>query len=476
MGRIDSDQVFPDYKPVVAERDNFNREKYVNLAWVNSQEVVPKQREGLGGRTATFNIDGAAPGHVIDLSCFRMGIKMRLVDRDGDPPANGNVIAPINYFCQTMIKQVEIFCNDVCVFNSGPYYAQRALFDAWLNRNTADRDGTLRTQGFIPDPASNLETADLTSMAFKHRALFFGTPNAAVAPPDPAANNVVFDNEPRTFYVPLITDLSDVEEPLVSQVDVRINVEFHENSHILWAAGAAVAGNFGLDIMAADMRVKMMQCAEGYERSLEAKLEKAPIKYRHKRIEPKPLTIPANSSTLSSSNITQSSTNPERLLVVMQPERLTRCGYEDNPLNFGAIFRAQGWDEAADNRPTTHMTGVNVFVNGASLVRQTANNASSFARLHHQEMTEKTGSTHFGNGFPFYHFERGNYVQIYDCTKSGRGGTSGSVRQPTKQGTLSLDIQLSEPVHEPIQVLVLQEYNASFTINKNRSVITQYLD
>jgi hypothetical protein len=49
----------------VAERDNFNREKYVNLTWVNSQEMVPKQREGNGGRTVSFNIDGAAPGHVI---------------------------------------------------------------------------------------------------------------------------------------------------------------------------------------------------------------------------------------------------------------------------------------------------------------------------------------------------------------------------------------------------------------------------
>jgi hypothetical protein len=476
MGKIDSDQAFPDYRPVVAERDNFNKEKYVNLAWINSQEVVPKQREGLGGRTVSFNIDAAAPGHVIPLDCFRMGLKLRLVDPDGAPPANGHVVAPINYFCQTMIKQVEIFFNDVCVFNSGPYYAQRALFDAWLNRNTADRDGTLRTQGFIPDPAAHLETAALASTAFRGRALFFGTPNN-VGAADPAANQVVYDNDPRTFYVPLITDLTDIEEPLISQVDIRVNIEFHDDTHVLWMTGdAAVASNFKLDIVSADMRVKLMQCSEGYERSLEAKLEKAPIKYRHKRIEPKPLSIPANSSTLSSSNITQSSTNPERIMILMQPERLTRSGYEENPLNFGSIFRAQGWDPDNNLRPVSNLVGVSVAINGAPLVRQTADNASSLARLHHQEMTEKTGSTHYGNGFPFYHFERGNYVQLYDCTKSGRGGTSGSVRQPTKQGTLSLDLQFSQPLHETLQVLILQEYNASFTINKNRSVVTQYLD
>jgi hypothetical protein len=345
--KIDSDQAFPNYTPVVAERDNFNREKFVNLTWVNSQEIVPKQREGLGGRTVSFNIDGAAPGHVIDPDSFRMGITLKLVDADGNPPANGHVIAPINYFCQTMIKQVEIFLNDVCVFNSGPYYAQRALFDAWLNRNTADRDGTLRTHGFIPDGASHLETASLDSVGFKSRACFFGTPAPPAAAGAAANNNVVFDNEPRKFFVPLITDLGNVEEPIMSQVDIRINIEFHDDAHILWAAGPAVALNYKLDIVSCDMRVTMLQASEGYERSLEAKLEKEPFKYRHKRVEVKPLTIPAGSSTLSSNSITQSSTNPERIMILMQPERLTRCGYAHNPLNFGSVFKAVGWTEAA---------------------------------------------------------------------------------------------------------------------------------
>jgi hypothetical protein len=475
MGKIDSDQAFPNYKPVVAEIDNFNREKYVNLTWVNSQEIVPKQREGNGGRTVSFFIGGAAPGHVIDLNSFQMGITMKLVNAAGQPPATGHVIAPINYFCQTMIKQVEIFLNDISVFNSGPYYAQRALFDAWLNRNTADRDGTLRTQGFAADSASQLETATFDSVGFKTRACFFGVPKPPPAEEGAVAtNNVVFDNEEHKFFVPLITDLADISEPLMSQVNIRINVDFHDDAHILWATGPAATSDYKLDIVSCDMRVVMRQAAEGYERSLEAKLDKGDVKYRFKRVEAKPLSIPANSSTLSSSSITQSSTNPERIMILMQPERLTKCGYEENPLNFGSIFRARNWTAA--NKNVTYLTNVNVAVNGNSLVRQTANNASSLARLHHQEMTEKTGSTHFGNGFPFYHFETGNYVQIYDLTKSGRCGTSGNVRQPTKQGALTLDLQFKEGMYEALQVLVLQEYNASFTINKNRAVVTQYLD
>jgi hypothetical protein len=48
MSRIDSDQAFPDYKAIVSETDNFNKENYVNLTFVNSQEVVPEQRDALG--------------------------------------------------------------------------------------------------------------------------------------------------------------------------------------------------------------------------------------------------------------------------------------------------------------------------------------------------------------------------------------------------------------------------------------------
>jgi hypothetical protein len=177
-------------------------------------------------------------------------------------------------------------------------------------------------------------------------------PNNASGRRDPAANNVVYDNEERKFFVPLITDLTDIEEPLMSQVDIRINIEFHDDAHILWdrSRGCGLQLQVGHCLLRHEGQDDAS--SEGYERSLEAKLEKEPFKYSHKRVEPKPLSIPANSSTLSSSSITQSSTNPERIMILMQPERLTGCGYEENPLNFGSIFRARNWT-AANNLRTS---------------------------------------------------------------------------------------------------------------------------
>jgi hypothetical protein len=475
MTKMDSDQAFPDYKPVVCETDNFNKENYINLTVVNSNEVVPKQKDALGSRTVNIGIDGAAPGHVYDMSSLRLGLTLKLYNpahAEGQA-VTGHTVAPINYFAQTIIKKVEIFFNDVCVYNSHNYYAQRALFDAWLNHNNADREGTLRCQGFIPDEAAHVEDATLASVGFRSRAHFFGQPTP-VEPNAQDNHHVDFSATPRTFYVPLVTDLSTLDMHLISQVNVRVAIEFHDSSYVLWTAGAASGMNYELQIVSCNLRVKMLQMSEGYERSVESMLGKGPLKYRHKRIEPKPFTMPANQSTFSTSSITQTTTNPERIMVIMQPERLLRAAYGENPMNWNSKFRAEGWEP--DNDETSVLQSVQISVNGYPLVRQTPENANSLARLHHQEMTEKTGATHFGNGFPFYYFERGNYVQIYDITKAGNVGLAGNVRQPTKQGTLSMDMVFSDEVYEAIHILVFQEYNASFTINKNRAVVTQYLD
>jgi hypothetical protein len=423
-------------------------------------------------RKVNIVVDGASPGHVYDMSSLRLGLSLQLVTEAKVAPTTGHVIAPINYFAQTIMKKVEIFLNDISVYNSSNYYAQRALFDAWLNHNNNDREGTLRCQGFIPDSAAHLDTASLSSVAFRSRAHFFGKPEDAA---DAANNNVVFDATTRTFYVPLVTDLNSLNMHLISGVSIRVEIEFHDSSHVLWADGdACVNAKYQLRIASTNLRVKMLQMSEGYARSVEEKLAKKELKYRFKRIDSKPFTIAANQSTFSTSSITQTTTNPERIMIIMQPEKLLKSGYKDNPMNWNSKFKAIGWD--TDNTKVSFLKSVDVCVNGNNLVRQKPADAKSLALLHHQEMTEKTGSTHFGNGFPFYNFERGNYVQIYDCTRAGSIGLSGNVRQPTKPGTLSLDLVFSKELYEPIHVLVMQEYNASITITKNRKVLIHYLD
>jgi len=454
----------PVVKTVIAERDNFNKDSYQNLTWVSSSEMIVQQSETVTSNVLTFMVPKAPAGDYYDLTSLRMKTRMTLTDKDGAVPTPKMVVGPINYFCQTMIKSVEIFVNGTQVVTSTPYYAQKAMVDALINHSEEDRQGILTNQGFYMDEPEHLMGAASFEKndALVQRAGFFGSY-------DKSDKNFTFSKDEVGFFTPLLTDINKIDLPLVSKVDLKIIITFHPANHYMWTAAGASGENLKckLNIKHAELRVKQLRSADGYTRSLEDRLEKHPLKYHFKRIEPilETWTMPSQVFTKA---LTLTSNLPERILIMIQPQSYLNSSYTVNPVNWSAKYKS--------GILSSTLSDVELTINGNPVMKTKVDKFPALASLHYQELMELTGNDVFGCGLKRRYFGSGSYLILFDLTKSGRCSTSGNVRQPSKEGQAVLTMKAKDSLPCSLAVLLLQEYNSSFTVDKNRKVVFNYLD
>jgi len=454
------------FKTIIADRDNLNREYYQNLTWIGSSETIVPQSETVTSDILTFFVPKCPPGDYYDLTSMRMQSELFLQDKDGKKPADDSVVGPINYFCQTMIKSVEVFVNGTQVVTSSPSYAQKAIIDALLNHNRDDRASILTNQGFAMDKPEVLrETPSWdTHKALNKRAQFFSewTKKEGQA-------ILKFNDKGTTFQIPLLTDINNIETPLLSKVDLKIVVTFHRPTYYLWTDEAGKDKGYKLKVVSSMLRIKQLRATDGYTRTIEDQIEKHPFKYRFKRIE----TILDTLNT-SSANFHRSfdmTTNlPERILVLIQEEELLNPSYVQNPINWNSAFACATANEKAE------LIECELTVNGIPLTRLKGKDYFSFAALHYQELMEQTGNDKFGCGFNRHNFGMGSYMISFDLTRSNRCATSGNVRQPVKEGQALLSIKFKNGATKPLAILIVQEFNSSFTVDKNRKVLFNYID
>jgi len=452
------------YTTVIADRDNLNRESYQNLTWISSTETIVQQSETVTSDVLTFTVPKCPPGDYYDLSSMRMQTELLLLDKDGVPPVQNSVVGPINYFCQTMIKSVEVLVNGTQVITAAPYYAQKAYVDALINHSHEDRQGILTNQGFAMDKPKNLtvEPSFLTHVGFRNRTTFF-------AEYDENGKVMNFHKNGTTFEIPLLTDLNKIDVPLLSKVELKIVITFNSPKYYLWTAADEKDKGYYFKVTKSVMRIKQLRATDGYTRSLEDEIEKKPLKYRFKRIEPILDTLSSGSANFSRS-FSMTTNLPERIIVLMQKEELLNPGYEDNPLNWNGGF------EGADAAHKAELVECELTINGNSTSKLRGHDFYSFTSLHYQELMEQTGNDRFGCGLIRKYFGSGSYMIPFDLTKSGRSGTSGSIRQPVKEGQAVLSIKFKNGPKKSIAILILQEFNASFTVDKNRKVLFNYID
>lgn len=458
-----------DYKPVIAASDNFNDEKFINWAFTGNYPAVEQQKDALSAsRKLTFDITARSSGLAFDLSTIMLSYKCRIRNGDGSKPANNMLICPINYFGQTCIKSVEVYANDTLI--SPTYnYSQLAYIDALVNHNSSDRGSVLNARGFYHDFSNETDTLTEECKGAILRRNFFGSTKTAGTPP---VTTFTFSDNWVNMYVPLIIDVATVEKPIVSGVRLRVEIQFHESSYILWTDENGALAKPEFQIKGAEIRIDCLQMESDFIKSTEEILQHRPIKYRYKRTEVRKFFMPAASQSFDESRLSESSTNPERVIMMLQYNDRSQNTYTLNPINFTSKFHANAGGDLGST-----FTKCNLYVLGNPLSKWTlASDGEDFAQLHYNEAYRVTGGDRFNFSLPFRHFISGNYFVIFDLSKSGRVGRSGDVRQPTIDGNIALSFNFNNPVDKEIAVYVMMEYNSSFTINKNRKVQYNYQD
>jgi len=457
----------PTVDTVISERDNFNRQLYQNLTWLGNSEIVLNPSEAVNNETLRFIIPPCPPGYFYDLSSIRGVFTLNLQGKDGAVPGNTDIVAPINYFAQTMIKAVEMTMNGTTVCPPTPYYAEKAFLDALINHSRDDRKTILMNQGLIMDDPEHMDDTpayrrDNKLTPFGRRADYFGSLNAQ--------NVMVFSAVNKMFQVPLLTDVNKVDLPLIHGVDMKVNIYFHSPAFYLWTGPDDTGANreFKLEMESAQLRIKQLKSSAGYAESIEKILIEKPLTYRFKRTEIKLLTFPQNQIDLSAPFVQNLSTLPEMLFVLLRDQSSGRPDYTKNPLNFKSQFVTQAGG--------THFTKIFVTVNSEPVNRLDGFDFTSFASLHYQNLMELTGNATFGCGLDRSAFSQGCYIIAFDLTKSGRMAEAGTVRQTVKEGQALLHVGFKEAVQNPVDILCINYYNSSFSVNKNKRVMLNYLD
>jgi hypothetical protein len=469
---VDDDTKNAHYTAVMPDRDNPNRTEYYSPTWENSHwEKFPLKQTTNHSKVLEFEMRSLFKNQFYDLSTLTLGSSIRMTDEHGRVIEQGHVIAPINYFAQTMIQSVCVYLNDECVHNSGPYYAEKALLMAQTNHPWAERKTTLSRQGYYDeDPVNQEPTYD--DKGILNRALFFGD-KVQTNPNEPPSVN--FTDRAVPFFSPLLADVFTTQNVLMPYVTCRVVITLHPDAYVLWAEEAIAAENYQFKVEKAELMCLRLKSHDKYYDSLVKQMkDHGPIKYRFKRMEVKSLEMPAGSEVFEDCSFVKSATNPTRGYIGMRLASFGRPNYRQNPLQFNGRWPADGDAPAA--RVRSEITNLEFSVQGNRLEHSgLTGDYYSHAQWHYYLFSQRAKYSG-GGGVPFYLWSLAKYFVPFDLTTSLRADKSGNVRLPVKEGDFKISIKFSKPLLHAIQLLIFQEYNSSYTINANGVVQYKYID
>jgi hypothetical protein len=470
---VDDDVQNAKYTAVMPDRDNFNRTEYYAPTWSDCfWEKFPTKQSTDNGKVLEFEMRSLFKNMFYDLSTITLGTTLQMLDEHGRAIGAGHVIAPINYFAQTMIQSICVYLNDECVHNSGQYYAEKAMLMALTNQTQTDRETTLSRQGYYDEQPDHLQVPTFADMATLNRALFFGdeVPGTAQVPV-----HVNFNDKAVNFYSPLLADVFTPQNVLLPYITCRVVITLHPDAYVLWCEDEIAGENYKLKVDKAELMCLRMKSHEKFYDELLAQMkEKGPIKYRFKRMGVTSLEIPAGSDTFEDCNFVKTSTNPTRGFIAMRLASLARPNYRTNPLQFNA--RWPDADHTEQHHSYSEIGNFELSVQGNRLEHTGfAANFMSYAQWHYywfQQRVKYSG----GDGLSFSNYSLAKYFIPYDLTTSMRGDKSGNVRLPVKEGDFKIAIKFTEALLHPLQLLIFQEYCSSYTINANSVVSYKYID
>jgi hypothetical protein len=470
---VDDDTKNAHYTPVMPDRDNFNRTEYYSPTWESSHWERFQPKEAINGsKVIEFELRSLFKNQFYDMSSIELGTTIKLTDAQGRAIEEGHVLTPINYFAQTMIQNVCVYLNDEQVYNSGPYYAEKALLMAQTNHTWDDRRTSLYRQGYSDEDPVNQQPT-YADKAILNRALFFGDRVPGAAPGDNPT--VRFNLTPHPFYVPLLADVFTPQNVLLPYVKCRVVITLHSDPFVLWVEEAIAGENYKFVVEKAElMCVRLKSHDKYYDSLLKQMKDHGPIKYRFKRMEVKSLEIPSGTEVFEDCSFVKSATNPTRGYIGMRLASLARPNYTKNPLQFNAR-----WPDARDEPDRPHRSEIaNLeFSVGGNKLEYTglASDFYSYAQWHYQKFCQRA-TLSGGGGVGFYLWSLAKYFIPFDLTTPMRAEKSGNVRLPVKEGDFKIAIKFTSPLLHAIQLLVFQEYNASYNINYNSVVTYKYLD
>lgn len=294
-----------------------------------------------------------------------------------------------------------------------------------------------------------------------------------------------YSSRKKDFYLELLTDFSGTSLPLLNGIGVRVEIRLAKPSAYLQCEKPDVAKcidkGYYLHISSAELIIPARTMTTSLHLDIEKMLLKGSMEYDDLiRVDMRRLLIPQGTHQWETSQIKQSSTTPDRVIVMMCPTHIIESAYGHTPFFFPSEIKGPN-RAAADSRSFEFMLDsdsasiedMKMTLNTLPVeTSESTRGRDSITRRKLVELFENLGRLS-SEGAPLITpeiYKEHKFVSMYDLTKSKRAAFSGLVRMEPRQGTLTFSLSFNSALPCPVYLYVISEFHSKITCDKNRNI------
>ena len=474
--------------PVQQDRDSFFSKEAIDSTWTRSWDMVCPPVAASAHDSLTFNLPKLGQGNYYFLQDARIHVALRLLDKDGAPPAVDGSIAPVEDFASAIFSDVKVFFNETQAnSNTAGMYPYHSYLNALLSYSAEKKQGSAMVQGFVGQNRADYNAKPKRpgeKSAFLRRRSMFGnyldgahfTYSDATSPPTSAS-------------APLLTEFSSTNMPLISNVGVRIELSRASPNFYLMldpelAADAVPAWEAALEEKKYKLLIDKIQIVvpvktmnPSLDLKVEQRLAQKPLEYRTVRMEMSKKPIAKGLNTFSTTQLKQESVCPDRIYFMVVPDYQLNGAKGKNPFHFCSTIRAEDAAYFDDNR--ANLEEMRLSINNETLETYETSSTDETVLRKYLELDQAMGHGRTSNSSLTFNPEDYRelfFVMGYDLTAAKNAALLGpDIRGMNKEGAMRLDLRWSRVLPCDCWLVMLSEYHSMIKIDKNQSGMCQYL-
>ena len=385
-----------------------------------------------------FKVSGDSK-YYLDLNASYFYLEVKITKADGTNIDAGTAVGPINLLAHSLFQKADILLNDVLVSNSSNLYHYRAYLETLLSYNNDAKASQLSCALYSKDKAGNMDNiADDNTGLVQRRA---------------------YTDASKTL--PLIfrlnADMFLQNGYLLNGVDLKVNLTRNSNSMVLMAAADST---YKLKIEQVSFFVRKVLINKGIMLKHINMLEKQlkPAIYPIRKVEMKSYNIATGSLSWKEEGLF-SGILPRRIVIGLVDATAFAGAYAKNPFNFkhhNLKFCSLLID--GKMKPLTPITCD--FANGKSL-------------RNYFSLYEATGKMFLDSGMDIDRTEYGSGYAMLAWNFTPELEDSGCYHV-VKKGDIRLELQFSQALAAPVNIVVYSEFDSAIKIDKDKNVLPPY--
>ena len=485
------DNIFPSGAPTIREEDDFFAVQRSDFAFVDCRVHDAMPTSAINDRQVTFNIRAFDGPQFLFLNEAVLVMDAKLVDKDGNVPANDASIAPIHMFPTTMFRDVRLYLNDTEVSNSEDgAYPMRAWIETTLNYSR-EQMTTNQERFAVPMPHyeytyQHTKKSDTEKNTPKEVILsrsFFGSffPHATEKDDDGKPKKIFkYYDVPMRYFGRVLTNFSNCQRPIIPGVGVRVEMSFARPEFYLITDSETnlTDKRYHIQVDSVVLAVPYRQMNMEMYYNLGVHLTKNPVLYPMKRMSMKKFTLTKGQQNFTFNDLATGAKKPDRILLAFTPEKWWENVGTHHPLQSTSVFQTDAEDEPDKTGATTaSMTAARLTVNALRVDPINSKNWNQLVLGGYHQLIRNLGlETVYDRaiGFTYQQYARRNFYLLFDLTQSGRAFDS-SVRYATREGQLRLEVDFDKALPTTVNMFALAEFNASVKIDKNRNITYNFV-